>query len=230
MRGFSKIDLIVLIVVILLGILVWMTLMNHGPHGSGHRMMQNSTQIRAIHSGLVLYAQGNNSYFPGVMSDGITIDPAAGLTTQGRMQLLIDQNYFTKEYARSPSEEQTGTTSFAMLKVDVNPDQFTLAKSIRNSEWKDTTNIEAIVLSDRAVPVGGSYQQIQSIHPIGFWDKRKWQGSVGWNDNHVTIESTLNQTTEYGKTNHAVDNLFATSADPDNGDDAFMVFHGTNGI
>src|SRR5690606_19349456 len=75
-------------------------------------------QIRGIHSVLVLHAQGNNGHYVGILSDGVTIDAAVGLTAQGRIQALIDQNYFTKEFALSPHEAQTGNTSYAMLQVN----------------------------------------------------------------------------------------------------------------
>lgn len=195
----------------------------------GGRQMQNSTQIRGIHSGLVLFAQGNNSHYPGIMADGETIDPSIGLTTQGRVHRLIEDNYFTLEYARSPSEVQTGTSSYALLKVDANPEGKTITKSIRNSEWNDTTNTDAAVISDRAVNNGSTYTHIKSIHTTPASNTTDWQGSIGWNDNHVTFESTFNQTTKYSETTHAADNLFSTS-DLENGDDAFIVWHGTDGL
>lgn len=193
------------------------------------RRMQNSTQLRGIHAGLVLYAQGNNGHYVGVKSDGKTIDSMVGLTAQGRVQKLIEDNYFTIEYTRSPSESQTGTTSYAMLKIDANPDGKTIEKSIRNSEWYDTANTNAVVVSDRAVPVNGSYTHIRSIHTSPSPGQSNWRGSVAWNDNHVTFEDTFNLSTQYGTTFHTFDNLFATS-DPNNGDDAFMVWHGSDGL
>lgn len=194
------------------------------------RAMPNSTQLRGIHSGLVLYAQTNNGHYPGIMSDGEIIDPAVGLTAQGRTQILIEQNYFTLEYARSPSESQTGTTSFAMLKIDWMPGSSTITKSIRNSEWNDTTNGKAVVLSDRVVDNGGSYQYIKSIHTKPSPGTTDWRGKIGWNDNHVTFEATSIVASEYGKTAHIADSLFATSDDPENGNDAFMVWHGTDNL
>lgn len=187
------------------------------------------TQLRGIHTGLVLYAQGNNSHYVGVLADGETIDPAAGLTAQGRVQKLIDENYFTLEYARSYAENQTGTTSFAMLKIDMSPDGKTIAKSIRNSEWNDTSNAESIVASDRAIPNGSSYKHIKSVHTNPRTGKSDWRGGVAWNDNHVTHETTTILPTKYSTTTHAADNLFDTS-NLDHGDDALMVWHETDDI
>ena len=192
--------------------------------------MQNSTQLRGIHSGLVLFAQGNNSHYPGLMSDGETIDPAVGITTQGRVQKLIDDNYFTIEYARSPSENQTGLTSYAMLKIDVNPDGMTIPKSTRNSEWHDTTNTEGIVLSDRAVNNGQSFTHIKSIHTQPKPGVTDWRGTVAWNDNHTTFEQKNILPTKYGDAQHDADNLFTHSGSPNTDNDAFMVWHGTDDL
>lgn len=228
----TEVVILLAIIVIGLGLLLPMLAMLVGRGGSRHhggRQMQNSTQLRGIHSGLVLFAQGNNSHYPGIMADGETIDPSVGLTTQDRVQKLIDDNYFTIEYARSPNEVQTGVTSYAMLKIDVNIDGKTIAKSIRNSEWHDTTNTEGIVLSDRAINNGSAFSHIKSVHTTPAYESTDWKGSVGWNDNHVTFESTLNHATVYGSSVHAADNLFTTS-DLENGDDAFMVWRGRDGL
>lgn len=184
------------------------------------RQMQNSTQVRGIHSGMVLFAQGNNGHYPGVTSDGKSINLAVGLTTQGRVQKLIDDNYITLEYARSPAEAQTGTTSYAMLKIDYNPDG-TIPETQRNKEWYDTSNTEASVISDRAIVTPGG-KVIYSIH-----SKTDWRGSVGWNDNHVTFERTSTHPTKYDTTPHAVDDLFTTDS-INAGDDAFMVWTDTD--
>lgn len=192
------------------------------------RQRQNSTQIRGIHSGRVLYAQGNNSHYVGIKSDGLNIDPTVGLTTQGRVQKLIEDNYFTVEYARSPSENQTGTTSYAMLQVNRSDDETTVLKGGRNKERKDTTNPKSIVISDRAVDHGSHYSYIKSIRTNPKPQVSEWHGEVGWNDNHVTLEKTFTLQTQYGPSRHTADNLFGRSSNAKTGDDAFMVWHGTD--
>lgn len=224
--GLSWIEIVFILFILL--VLVGILLPTFDPPRTPAIRMQNSTQIRGIHSGLVLHAQGNNSYFPGIAADGETVDPLFGLTTQSRVTELIAQNYFTLEYARSPAEEQTGTTSFAMLKINHADDGKTILQGGRNDEWRDTSSGSAIAITDRAVPVGSSYEKIESIHSKRSRDKKDgWSGSVGWNDNSVTWETTSVFKTTYGKVEHAQDNLF-TSSDAQHGDDAFMVWHGTD--
>lgn len=186
----------------------------------------NNMQVRGIHSVMVYYAQDNNGHYPGVMSDGKTIDPSVGLSPQGRIQVLIDRHYITQEYAHSPSEEQTGPTSYAMLKLDYNADD-ALAQTTRNMEWRDTGHAQSIVISDRAIasPNSTEYDSIHSskIKTTG------WIGSVGWNDNHVTFENTTTFATKYDTTEHASDDLFTTSS-TNAGDDAFMVWSSTDSL
>jgi uncharacterized membrane protein len=202
------------------------------------RQMQNSTQVRGIHSGCVLYAQGNNTYFPGLDVNG---DPDAGnqslqtrtadraISTAGRFQILLKNNFFTGEYAISPAETKTtwqggrvseANYSFAMLDISGNN-----AKGLaeeRASEWRDTINSEAAVISDRlAGGTPGQNNTYRSIHTRQ--NGQGWRGSVGWNDNHVSWETlAILQTTRYGPGDvNSGDDLFV---DTTGGSDALMTY------
>jgi type II secretory pathway pseudopilin PulG len=200
------------------------------------RRMQNSTQLRGIHQGLVTFANSNKNIFPGLNSKGEIIangkdttgNSGDGDTVQARFWIMLDGDFFTPEYAISPSEVAdvdevewggnvgTGTVfwnadkknySYAMLGIKGVAGEAPDAKfAARAAEWRQTLNMQAIALSDRNVGDNAT-NQVQSIHS----DRGGWQGSVLWNDNHVGFENEQYFETKYanGQLNfNPPDNLF----------------------
>lgn len=134
------------------------------------RRMQNSTQLRGVHQGLVTYANSNKNWYPGIDSKGQTIalssltsqpyppfsqdEDYENITVEGRYWKLLDGDYFTPEYAISPYETGSNITeypgtgpvvqdnySFAMLQLP--------PTGARRQEWRQTLNSQSIVMSDR---------------------------------------------------------------------------------
>src|SRR5690606_18902402 len=129
--------------------------------------------VRGIHQGMVMYAQGNNSRFPGLTgqnmlfpSDGFQVNDHTkdGAFPETRYRIMLDGNYFTGEYMISPSETKTEWTtgvvttlnfSYAMLQISdgtgsvennlLAPD----ANAGRRAEWSETLNTEAAIMGDR---------------------------------------------------------------------------------
>jgi hypothetical protein len=146
-------------------------------------------------------------------------------TVEFRFEELFEDNYFTGEYMISPSETKTALTattqtvtsanvSYAMLEIDS-------AIGNRTNEWRDTSNSEAVVLSDRAKDNGTG---IKSVHTNPSTDTNEWRGSVGFNDNHVTFEATHDQlNTQYGDDSTGKDDLFSSSGHSN----ALMIFTGS---
>ncbi|MBL4700105.1 MAG: prepilin-type N-terminal cleavage/methylation domain-containing protein [Phycisphaeraceae bacterium] len=228
-HAFTLIELLVVISIIAL--LIGILLPALGAARRTARQMQNSTQVRGIHTGLVLFSQGNNTYYPGKNSigkpfafTGYTVPGfSSSITVEARFQELLDDNYFTGEYVISPSETKTRWTSglvatanysYALLRIanaGVNDKQ-------RSAEWRDTSNSEAPIITDRAKDnngaifvggVGTAAQPIKSVHTNPTSNTNEWRGSVGFNDNHVTFEATHNQLdTQYGDSSKVDDNLF----------------------
>ena len=185
------------------------------------RRMQNSTQIRAVHQGMVMYSNSNLNNFPGltasgdILADGIdTGNSGHGNTPQARFWILMNGQFFTPDYAVSPSETAAITPwsgtgyvtqdnySYAMLSFGKSgvptgtPAAYTTdpATADRASEWSQTLNSQAVVISDRNIGSNTS-TNIQSIHT----DPGSWKGSVLWNDNYVGFEmSHLMSATKYG--------------------------------
>jgi len=241
-RGFTLIELLVVISII--GLLIGILLPALGTARNTARQMQGSTQVRGIQQGMVVFAQGNNSRYPGVTAVGgyttATDNPHGTLTGQNveaRFAIMFGNNLFPGAYMLSPSEtDGTKVTfnsslptllpvhySYAMLDISANGDQ-------RFTEWSDTTNAESIAVSDRINGSGpsnfnvGNRASYDSIHASA-----GWRGSVGWNDNHVTFitiptAGNTNITTRYGNniTNNT-ENLFDNTAN-----NAKMIGRGTN--
>lgn len=216
-RAFTAIDVVLVLVVLLVLLVILMPMMGGGQRGPA-RQMQNNTQIRSIHQGMVMYAQGNKSNFPGLGKEGEVVN----MTVEHRFWILLDSNFFTGEYAISPVETKTEWTtdvvttahySYAMLDADSGGE--------RASEWKETLNTLAPAMSDRNTG-RDVMSHVSSIH--GRVDDGHWRGSVAWNDNHVEFETTHRLETKYGKgPEHADDNLFASDRD----DDALMIYSGS---
>ncbi len=221
-RGFTLVDSLVVLVVVMIGIALSMVMMKH--QRRGHRHPHQSSQLRGIHSALVLFSQGNNTYYPGFNTLG---RPDGDVFVEGRFKALLDDNYFTGEYIISPSETKTALTQMGVMPTTANYSYAMLnladESSPRMAEWRDTSNSEAAVVSDRAI-TNGKDGAIRSVHTKPRKDKTQWRGEVAFNDNHVTFEATHDRLdTQYGDQSFENDNLFDTVG-------ASMVYSGKDRI
>ncbi len=258
-KGFTLIELLVVISIIAL--LIGILLPALGAARRTANQMKNSTQLRGIVQGCVLYAQGNNDYYPGLDSNGkVTSSISFTTTTYGeadngtypanRYCILLNGNYFVPAYMINPQDSKatavinsnissaagnTGNFSYALLALTTSNAAAGVATApgdTRDNDWKNTTNSQAVVISDRNVGTGFTNTTARSVWTTSAGD---WRGSVGWNDNHVTFETQPLVTTKYtgGLTNDSTngggafgtnkgDNLFNFDTNSATGGTAYM--------
>ncbi|MFK7788356.1 MAG: type II secretion system protein [Phycisphaeraceae bacterium] len=255
--GFTLIELLVVISIIALLIAILLPAL--GAARRTARRMQNSTQLRGIHQGLVTFANSNKNNFAGLNSRGEALLASAqntgnsgkGENVQARFWILLTGDYFTPEYAISPSETSNVTPwvdtaavnnvefvstaageknySYAMLAFTSNATGVVPnTDAARAAEWEQTLNSQAIVVSDRMI--GANEGSAYSVHTSNEAANSQWAGSVLWNDNHVAFENEKTFETKYANralTGGAGDHLFldaeiATNAGGPDASNAFM--------
>jgi len=210
------------------------------------RMMQNSTQLRAVHQGMITFGNSNKNRYPGLNSRGqflidsesTTGNSGDGSTPEARMWILLDGQFFTSEYAISPNETDTKITpyagsgavkasdySYALLGLetggmtsDGKAHEVNPNSAGRVAEWQANLSSQAAVIADRNT---GS-NNTASVQSVNTTTPGEWRGSVVWNDNRVAVENShVVPNTRYGSgQSNAQDNLFQNET---NGNDALMV-------
>lgn len=195
---------------------------------TARQQRQNATQLRGIHQGLFTFGNSNKEKYPGQNSRGDTIEDSEintgnsgdGETTEARIWIMLDGNFFTPEYAIAPVDDRAvaydpGTDptqvpvthehySHAMLDIS------TIAPA-RRAEWAQTLNTQAIVMSDR------NCTDLNEDDPTSIWDEEAWAGHILWNDNHVELAADHIHETRYANGDLNVDE------DGDSTDDLFTI-------
>jgi len=227
---------IALLIAVVVFVIAWVVLSQTGRE---QKRAPTYIELRGIHQGLVMMSNANKNRFVGLNSQGDYVTPASGelvgsgdndavwvgqqgIDIPSRFAELIEGEFITPEYAVSPSETDaniqpwdrtsrmtTDHYSFAMLQVPRNGG--------RHTEWGQTLNSHAIVLSDRNL---GTADKPRSIHSDG----GPWRGQVLWNDNHIAYEMEHVYETQYGEAKPTKDDHLFTSP----GDDDALLMHRGN--
>jgi len=237
-HGFTVIEALALLIILLM--LSSLVLPALATSRRSSRQIQNATQLRGIHQGLVILAQTNQGFYAGLNADG-TPD---NLAVEHRLGLLLDNYAFTGAYLINPYESgktewvpatsgppspvTTNHYSYAMLQVS--------GTGGRLAEWYETVNADAAVLSDRNAGTVAAPTSVFShgaqIRSQGFSCTNNshtpsyngWAGSVVFNDNATRFQTThLLPETRYGQGGlNQDDHLFDAPTE----DDALMVYSG----
>jgi len=219
-RGFTIIELLVVISIISFIMAIFLPSLASARRSS--ERLENANNLRSLQAGMILFGEDNNSYYPGMDSNG-TI---TAYQTYSRYQLLFEGDYASEASAVSPLETadktvwdktgNVGTSNYSYSMTSIRTFSFySFDSNARNEQWRTTSNSQSPVMTDRAIRnwSGFSAFYIKSIHTNPVDNTYDWQGNVVWNDNHVTWEDDSTVDSRNGDTKYIDDDLFRNHPD-----------------
>lgn len=179
--------------------------------------MKNSSQLRGIHQSMVIYAQSNNSYFPGL--DGENEGKIVNPTPEGRLDVILKGQFIPASMLVNPQEVGTIKPYSPNAPLAASMHSYALLEIIKGQgrlpEWRDNANSQAILMSDRNI--GANAKTAQSLWTSTPGD---WKGGTVWGDNHASFELMPEKfTTRYNGVVNRSDHLFLDEG----GSDALMI-------
>jgi hypothetical protein len=273
--GFTLIELVLVVIIGLVVTVFLLTIGAHEPRVTS-RQLKDSTQIRGILQGMVIWAQNNQDRYPlpsalDVNNTTVAATGTAKDTTSNILSLLVYNGYVSTEMFRSPAEVNGNIEVYDDYEFDapstaVSPTTalwdpafhaspsapFNIGAAgnpanIGNNSYAHTAPVDArrplwgatfvatqVAIANRGpgvirvdqtrdgpVPVFDPHSNTYLIHG----SRTRWEGNVGYNDNHVTFETRigpegLTYTTAAGK--ERPDHLFFDEPDDPTAANAFL--------
>jgi hypothetical protein len=174
-----------------------------------HLIAGDQSNMRGVHQSMVIYAQNNNTYFPGFDAHGKilpTTDPLfssapgnslSGGSMSARYYILVNRGFLdgrallnsqeiTPQAWKSPAALPTPDQfSFALLRIAPSSQSTDITPhTARANEWRDNANAQALLITDRNTGSSTASTAVRSVWSTT-WSGADWQGNVVWGDNHT---------------------------------------------
>jgi type II secretory pathway pseudopilin PulG len=195
-----------LVVISIIALLIGLLLPALGAARRTANQLKNTSQLRGQHQGMVIYANSNNFYLPGLDASGKPETNTFGGGTpiiggtdpSNREWIMLNGNYFTGDLAINPVDaSKVRWTSGEVRKSHFSYGMLSIADSAteagRVAEWKDNANTQAVIMGDRALSGGadlgvGAEVATANIRSVWTTTNGDWKGCLVWGDNHAGFE------------------------------------------